>query len=1084
MDLEVANGLRRQMGMDDQDRVSQASSITTISSLATRHRGEERVQEFGKRCRAVKRDPNCPVVIRGWLFKRDSAGLKLWKRRWFVLSDYCLFYYKDSREECVLGSIPLPSYKVLFCSPRECKNRKYAFKVVHQGMRSYLLSADTQEDMLGWVRALSQSACMETDGINRRCTSYQDFTQIGGSSESVDGAVLDAPQGCRGRGVPGQQDGAAGDGLDHRGRPRVRLSAPEARARSFSLDRSADDHFLSPPLIQGSCPTTPRAHYGSRPHTPIGRVDMRPQDSQSAVPPSPGNHTGGSDRWHCQDYAECYFPPRRSAMKGSHSDQLPPLPPSRVTHNPQLHHSHVPVCVYPPPTHVPSDRDNQTLSALQGDTDMVLTRLCGCDKLLQALSVELAHLQSDKERAQFALEMTRLQLEEWQLEEQEESQKTLLQDELITIRARMCDVSLEMERVWVDYERMESELCVFRSHLQHICHFGLPQERSQAQRQLWMMEDILCGLKANRTRFRIMLGLQRPPGLPSVLQNPSVHPMENLQYMGEEPEPPSRPPLPHELQSTNHGTELRPGWAEPGSNPLYCSTPIDPMNYSSPPTHRDPNLSSDDHSHCGWAESGPPIKKGQMTEVEKRDRRQRHEQRSANKSKHQENPTNQTNSTPVRDRNDKPRLLLDDKPRPLGEGQPSPLRVLRVVSAVLPSSLTARRVCVQDPPPELTIPLPEQIYTQTHTQAGGRSPTNRTASSAHRLLTEHENQNRENLGNPENPEQTPEESRDMERDPPLSAEHRDAKRRRVERIRERVLRSAVRASGVEAVHPLKLIQTREHSDLPILRANRGRTSGSRSLKHRPSGEACPRDGAEDPQSSVQMETSSTNHVSTLTILNNQAESRGTNHVPQNQTVARHNSNCSASTNQRTEWFLSTSQWREFIPINIDDDEQPPPTTANQHSDPSANKKQSDSTGAPEGEELHKEGRRGQSAQSEMFDQNVTDDFGNISASNQPTASPSDQSGTELRIYEEIQYEDNDLKPANEELGNITGGVTEQELNISTNHSAESAAADAGSDVTNGTKTRQPVYSCIIKNSVTNQSASFLKPRVTVVSTSL
>lgn len=35
-------------------------------------------------------------------------------------------------------------------------------------MRSYFFSADTQEDMLGWVRALSQSAAMEPDSsLNR-----------------------------------------------------------------------------------------------------------------------------------------------------------------------------------------------------------------------------------------------------------------------------------------------------------------------------------------------------------------------------------------------------------------------------------------------------------------------------------------------------------------------------------------------------------------------------------------------------------------------------------------------------------------------------------------------------------------------------------------------------------------------------------------------------------------------------------------------------------------------------------------------------------------------------------------------------
>lgn len=43
-------------------------------------------------------------------------------------------------------------------------------QVVHQGMRSYFFSADTQEDMLGWVRALSQSASMETDGSLNRYT--------------------------------------------------------------------------------------------------------------------------------------------------------------------------------------------------------------------------------------------------------------------------------------------------------------------------------------------------------------------------------------------------------------------------------------------------------------------------------------------------------------------------------------------------------------------------------------------------------------------------------------------------------------------------------------------------------------------------------------------------------------------------------------------------------------------------------------------------------------------------------------------------------------------------------------------------
>lgn len=38
-------------------------------------------------------------------------------------------------------------------------------------MRPYIMSAETQEDMLGWVRALSQSASMEADDMINRWTS-------------------------------------------------------------------------------------------------------------------------------------------------------------------------------------------------------------------------------------------------------------------------------------------------------------------------------------------------------------------------------------------------------------------------------------------------------------------------------------------------------------------------------------------------------------------------------------------------------------------------------------------------------------------------------------------------------------------------------------------------------------------------------------------------------------------------------------------------------------------------------------------------------------------------------------------------
>uniref|UniRef100_A0A4W6FZ57 Pleckstrin homology domain containing, family A member 7a n=1 Tax=Lates calcarifer TaxID=8187 RepID=A0A4W6FZ57_LATCA len=83
--------------------VSEASTAITSSTVDTTSaskgsRSSGKVHSFGKREQAIKRNPNVPVVVRGWLYKQDSSGMRLWKRKWFVLADFCLFYYKG---ECL-----------------------------------------------------------------------------------------------------------------------------------------------------------------------------------------------------------------------------------------------------------------------------------------------------------------------------------------------------------------------------------------------------------------------------------------------------------------------------------------------------------------------------------------------------------------------------------------------------------------------------------------------------------------------------------------------------------------------------------------------------------------------------------------------------------------------------------------------------------------------------------------------------------------------------------------------------------------------------------------------------------------------
>ncbi|EFN84658.1 Pleckstrin-like proteiny domain-containing family A member 5 [Harpegnathos saltator] len=85
----------------------------------------------------------------------------LWKKRWFVLSEYCLFYYKGPEEEKLLGSILLPSYRVTVCKPEDKVNKKFAFKAEHANMRTYHFAADSRDSMNQWVNALTLATLLQ-----------------------------------------------------------------------------------------------------------------------------------------------------------------------------------------------------------------------------------------------------------------------------------------------------------------------------------------------------------------------------------------------------------------------------------------------------------------------------------------------------------------------------------------------------------------------------------------------------------------------------------------------------------------------------------------------------------------------------------------------------------------------------------------------------------------------------------------------------------------------------------------------------------------------------------------------------------
>ncbi|XP_067290661.1 pleckstrin homology domain-containing family A member 5 isoform X2 [Pseudorasbora parva] len=1022
--------------MEDQDRVSQASSSATVSFLPIRDKSHEKVQAFGKRCQAAKRDPNCPVVIRGWLYKRDSTGLKLWKRRWFVLSNYCLYYYKDSREESVLGSIPLPSYRILYCSPRECRNRKYAFKVVHQGMRPYIMSAETQEDMLGWVRALSQSASMEADDIiNRRCASFQDFTQMGDNSETMElQHMTPFPERNAQTATKLTRVQTEPTLLDHemtgikmktpelRGRHGSRPIADEATEHSPTLVNADEDPFcFLNPKAAFKQPPFPRDQYGSQCDGTMGRV--WPLDNCSSSPLSPYIYT---ERGHVPDQS------------------FQPEFPCSVCYSSNYHTGeHVAMCKAGK-SDILMEREIQPIRDLENDTDVVLTRLCGCDKLLQSISMQLAQLQADKKSVEYALEIKWLGREDGLPGEKEVSQKALLQEELVTLRARICDLSLEMDRLWSDYERMESELSVFHSHLQHILHFGTPQEQIQAQRQLWMMEDILCGLRVNKNRFMALLGLQMQ-GVP-------------------QPKP----------VSCFEG--------ELGGFNMECVTEAEQQDYMK--IHQ---------SYKRWT---------------------------------QESPAN------------------DSRTSTEHEVPHEPLRLTRVMTTTLPTSLIAERIYVDDPYPE----LPEQIPLQS----GLRNSQRSAAMKPSRTMHEKADKNR-HLHWADRPEemmpqkklpQSPREKALADRkvwthhqqelepealcltnsesdcDAAMSSQKRQTKLRQTDK-RDRSM-SAAREHFIDDIHPLKLITANEKEtdvqkytpDSAVVHLSNGYSSDRCKFKshNREYNTITPqcddakvhseiKDKTAQQSSSndiIVIESHSINHISTLTVFKGHQGNKQT-HKPHKKNRSSDRHKMSVSANVKSECFLSNNRRCEIVPVYVHGTASLS-SVENQQSDQGTNHTPDKPVGGDCGrsqspkttyEMAHIGQTNGKSYTDlkEMPDQ--PPDAQPITSDNQLTSS-SDQSKPELCIYEEIQFNPPRSGEADENQRDRTSG---DELNLTIKESRPSHtevngeystknASRTGSDVTCKSGKEQKVYSSVTKSSVINHHVQDCRPRITVVSTSL
>ncbi|XP_071539505.1 uncharacterized protein [Panulirus ornatus] len=195
----------------------------------------------------VRRPDPSTVTLQGWLYKQGADGLHLWKKRWFVLSEYCLYYYKGPEEDKALGSLPLPSFKISPVVSEDRVFRRHAFKAEHQNMRTYYFAADTKDQMAQWMNALSLASILQKD------TSLEEKWSSGSSARRSERPSVSSLASTASPSADESDSGFHG----YRSR---RYRSPDGR----SLDEASESSRLQGDRLNTSCDSTTVLRPGDR----------------------------------------------------------------------------------------------------------------------------------------------------------------------------------------------------------------------------------------------------------------------------------------------------------------------------------------------------------------------------------------------------------------------------------------------------------------------------------------------------------------------------------------------------------------------------------------------------------------------------------------------------------------------------------------------------------------------------------------------------------------------------------------------------------------------------------------------------
>ncbi|KAB1272123.1 Pleckstrin homology domain-containing family A member 7 [Camelus dromedarius] len=346
-------------------------------------------------------------------------------------------------------------------------------------------------------------------------------------------------------GSPTAPIGAGSPEFTDQGRSRSMLEVP----RSISVPPSPSD---IPP------PGPPRVFPPRRPHTPAERVTVKPPDQRRSVDIS----LGGSPRkaWgHTTKLEELSLLLTRLRR---HQAKLASVRNFAIGQLLQ-HQLTFPTC-QADDTYLQlkkdleyldlkmtgrdllKDRSLKPVKIAESDIDVKLSVFCEQDRILQDLEDKIRALKENKDQLESVLEVLHRQMEQYRDQPQHLEkiayQQRLLQEDLVHIRAELSRESTEMENAWNEYLKLERDVEQLKQTLQeqHRRAFFF-QEKSQIQKDLWRIEDVIAGLSANKENFRILVESVKNPERKTVPLLPHL-PVPSLSTS--ESKPPAQPSPP------------------------------------------------------------------------------------------------------------------------------------------------------------------------------------------------------------------------------------------------------------------------------------------------------------------------------------------------------------------------------------------------------------------------------------------------------------------------------------------------------------------------------------------------------------